>query len=138
MSEPLSAQPIQGHTLRALLSLVALALAPLSYLLLIDQPFLRSSALSAWLLIAAAVVLALSAARRDRRAWVRAVAVFQLAAVPFSLWAFFIASKLPATNAELLARAPDFTLLDQDGNPVTLSTELASGPVLLVFYRGHW
>jgi peroxiredoxin Q/BCP len=30
--------------------------------------------------------------------------------------------------------APDFTLPDQDGKPVTLSKLLASGPVILAFY----
>ncbi|MEM7082642.1 MAG: peroxiredoxin [Pseudomonadota bacterium] len=30
--------------------------------------------------------------------------------------------------------APDFTLPDQDGNPVTLSDTLKTGPVLLYFY----
>jgi len=30
--------------------------------------------------------------------------------------------------------APDFTLPDHDGNPVTLSKVLASGPVILAFY----
>ncbi len=30
--------------------------------------------------------------------------------------------------------APDFTLPDEDGRPVTLSTLLSAGPVLLVFY----
>jgi peroxiredoxin len=41
--------------------------------------------------------------------------------------------------------APDFTLTDQDGNPVTLSNLLRGGgagelggPVLLIFYRGYW
>ncbi len=32
------------------------------------------------------------------------------------------------------AVAPDFTLPDQDGNPVTLSSLLAGGPVVLFFY----
>lgn len=32
------------------------------------------------------------------------------------------------------AQAPDFTLPDQDGNSVTLSTVLKNGPVLLYFY----
>lgn len=31
-------------------------------------------------------------------------------------------------------KAPDFTLPDEDGRPVTLSTLLGAGPVLLVFY----
>lgn len=31
-------------------------------------------------------------------------------------------------------RAPDFTLPDTDGRPVTLSRLLATGPVILAFY----
>ncbi|MBB6672026.1 peroxiredoxin-like family protein [Cohnella nanjingensis] len=34
--------------------------------------------------------------------------------------------------------APDFTLANQAGNAVTLSEELAKGPVILTFYRGAW
>ena len=34
--------------------------------------------------------------------------------------------------------APDFTLPDADGQPVSLSQLLAAGPVVLVFYRGNW
>ena len=34
--------------------------------------------------------------------------------------------------------APDFTLPDQNGNPVALADRLASGPVVLQFYRGEW
>lgn len=35
--------------------------------------------------------------------------------------------------------APDFTLLDQDGRPHTLSKERVSrDAVILIFYRGHW
>ncbi len=42
--------------------------------------------------------------------------------------------------------APDFTLPDQDGRPVTLAELLASAPsaagrpggVVLIFFRGHW
>lgn len=33
------------------------------------------------------------------------------------------------------ARAPEFTLQDQDGNPVSLNETLKRGPVALVFYR---
>jgi len=35
-------------------------------------------------------------------------------------------------------RAPDFTLPDQLGRRVSLSDELAQGPVVLIFYRGEW
>lgn len=36
------------------------------------------------------------------------------------------------------ANAPDFTLPDALGRPVTLSEHLRQGPVALVFYRGEW
>jgi signal transduction histidine kinase len=36
------------------------------------------------------------------------------------------------------AQAPDFTLPDTFGNPVTLSDLLAQGPVVITFYRGAW
>src|ERR1700733_15046086 len=34
--------------------------------------------------------------------------------------------------------APDFTLPDATGTPVTLSDRLRDGPVVLIFYRGGW
>jgi len=36
------------------------------------------------------------------------------------------------------AQAPDFTLPDALGNPVTLSHLLRQGPVVISFYRGAW
>jgi hypothetical protein len=36
------------------------------------------------------------------------------------------------------ASAADFTLPDATGKPVALSTLLAHGPAVLVFYRGFW
>jgi hypothetical protein len=35
-------------------------------------------------------------------------------------------------------RAPDFTLPNVDGTPVSLSGLLAKGPVVLSFFRGRW
>jgi peroxiredoxin len=35
-------------------------------------------------------------------------------------------------------RAPDFTLPDQLGHPVSLAGELEQGPVVVIFYRGEW
>jgi cytochrome oxidase Cu insertion factor (SCO1/SenC/PrrC family) len=34
--------------------------------------------------------------------------------------------------------APDFTLQDQNGHPVSLSASRGRHPVVLVFYRGYW
>ena len=34
--------------------------------------------------------------------------------------------------------APDFTLEDMDGKPVTLSSYRGRKSVVLVFYRGYW
>jgi cytochrome oxidase Cu insertion factor (SCO1/SenC/PrrC family) len=34
--------------------------------------------------------------------------------------------------------APDFTLEDQDGKPVTLSDYRGRKTIVLVFYRGYW
>lgn len=36
------------------------------------------------------------------------------------------------------AKAPDFSLPDTQGRPITLSSLLAKGPVVLTFYRGGW
>lgn len=35
-------------------------------------------------------------------------------------------------------QAPDFTAMDDQGSPVTLSGTLENGPVVLIFYRGQW
>src|SRR5262245_38540048 len=55
---------------------------------------------------------------------------------------------LPASSAAPRAgqRAPEFTLPDQDGRPVSLAELLASAPgaagrpggAVLIFFRGHW
>jgi len=36
------------------------------------------------------------------------------------------------------AKAPDFTLNDQHARPATLSSLLATGPVLMSVFRGFW
>ena len=62
----------------------------------------------------------------------------------FFVYATFVgARKVPASKGapQVGSRAPDFTLPDQDGNPVTLSKVLAESKpaaVVLVFYRGFW
>ena len=40
--------------------------------------------------------------------------------------------------AKVGAPAPDFTLPNQSGQPVSLAALRARGPVVLSFYRGRW
>ncbi len=70
----------------------------------------------------------------------------------FILFVFHLSKDLPASRGapQVGQKAPDFTLPDKDGNPVTFSALLASpanpGPgspektngVILIFYRGYW
>ncbi len=46
----------------------------------------------------------------------------------------FLALLLGATQLKVGDKAPDFTLPDTDGKPVTLSKLLQQGPVILAFY----
>lgn len=45
-----------------------------------------------------------------------------------------LAMLLGATSLKVGDQAPDFTLSDQEGKPITLSKALESGPVILAFY----
>ena len=48
--------------------------------------------------------------------------------------AHLIAMLLGATSLKVGDQAPDFTLPDQDGKPVSLAKALQAGPVILAFY----
>ncbi len=49
-----------------------------------------------------------------------------------------VSAKVVETARKVGDVAPDFTLNDSKGNPVTLSGELEKGPVVLTWYRGGW
>lgn len=49
-----------------------------------------------------------------------------------------LANRLPDPGLKVGTRAPDFTLNNAFGSPLTLSEEWRKGPVILVFYRGAW
>ena len=78
-----------------------------------------------------------------------ALALLSVLGIAFFSWGiFYIARQLPASAAapRVGAKAPDFTLPDQDGKPVALAELLSSPPLpggkangaVLIFYRGHW
>jgi hypothetical protein len=52
----------------------------------------------------------------------------------------FVMARIPdePTALRLGERAPDFTLSDAAGRPVSLADYRGKKPVLLVFYRGYW
>ena len=52
--------------------------------------------------------------------------------------AALVHSGIAASGLHKGALAPDFTLPNVAGRPVTLSALLARGPVVLTFYRGEW
>jgi hypothetical protein len=61
----------------------------------------------------------------------------------FSYVFFYVVRQLPASAAapRLGDKAPDFTLPDQNGKPVSLQEILGSSgtrAALLIFYRGYW
>ena len=49
-----------------------------------------------------------------------------------------VRSGIAASGLRAGVLAPDFTLPNVDGRPVTLYALLAQGPVVLTFYRGEW
>ena len=49
-----------------------------------------------------------------------------------------LAERLPDPGLKIGERAPDFTLPNAFGKPISLYEQLAKGPVVLTFYRGAW
>ena len=49
-----------------------------------------------------------------------------------------IAASAKAPGLAVGEAAPQFTLPDAQGKPVSLEARLSAGPVVLVFYRGEW
>lgn len=137
-----AAAPTSSRCAAGKLAAVGLLVAisgPMVYMLLLDQPFLRRTALPAWVLMAGGLAISAVAVRRDARLRVRVMAAITLLGTAAFAWLFFSVWELPQTAAfDGLEAAPDFAIADHTGTSVTLSQVYAEGPVLLVFYRGHW
>ncbi len=132
-------QPARSRFAAALLGLLLALLGVPAYLLSMDEPWLRASGAAAFAPMALGTVLAVRAVGRDRGWRVRWLAA--LTVLVTALWtvAFTWLAALPeAGSVARIERAPDFALRDQDGREVRLHERCAQGPVLLVFFRGHW
>lgn len=109
------------------------------YFWLIDVPSIRSSAGPVWVALVVATGLAAYCWPRDTRKRTRIAAggVFGFAA--FAIWAFFVAARLPSVSAPAIGQsAPAAEFVAVDGQKTTVAEAVQAGPLLLVFYRGHW
>lgn len=122
----------------------------------VRYPITRDFPWANLLLFAVGLVLVLVGIRRafapDRRLWAKILSTFAatLSVVIFGFFLFLIFSMtkhLPKSQGapQVGQKAPEFTLPNQVGKPVSLA-ELLSAPVngaapkgvVLVFYRGYW
>ena len=123
----------------ALTGLALVLSGPSVYLLLVDNVTMRVTGAPAFGVMAAGSAAGWLGAWRDRRWWVRSICVLNVLLLVGFAYSFIWWAVLPATPVfAALQTAPDFTLQDHSGQWVTLSEAWSSGPVLLVFYRGHW
>ena len=89
----------------------------------------------------ATALAALAVARGRRRRWPAWLALgFASLLLVAGAWFNFVAARVPDTPTALRVgeRAPDFTLLDAAGRPVSLADYRDKKPVVLIFYRGYW
>jgi peptidoglycan/LPS O-acetylase OafA/YrhL len=135
-----------------LLSFVAAASYPFVF---VSFPVTRDFPWANFLLFAFAAALLLVGVRRafapdrSRRSKIASSVLAILSVIICCLFilGFFILSRLPPSHGapQVGQKAPDFSLTDTNGKPVSLS-DLLSTPingkapkgVLLVFYRGYW
>ena len=124
----------------ALLGAALVLLGAFTYVPLLDVPWIRSTAAPNLAAMILGTALGILGAVRIRRRWPWILAVGESMVTLLFIGGIFGLLRLPATPDALPVRAaaPDFTLPDQDGDPVALSSFRGRGPVLLVFYRGFW
>ncbi len=119
--------------------------AVLSYFTLVTRglgprfPWLRDVPLLNLAMLAVALWLSWRGVRAGRWPARLAAGANLLLAGLFVFYLYGFSSWLPASLSAPRAgeTAPDFTLIDQRGDSVTLSA-LRGAPVVLVFYRGFW
>lgn len=122
----------------AVAGLISVLLGPFCYVMLLETPFLRNTGLIMWALMFDGLVISVIALAKDSRRSVKIISAVSAALIILSLIGFYGVAALPATSLASLETAPDFELLDDAGQRVSLHETLQKGPVLLVFYRGHW
>ena len=102
-------------------------------------PSVRNDAVPSWILIALGLALSvLGLVRAQRRVLPGLLLGISVGvAVAFGAVLYVVTAVPPAAGPRLGAPAPAFALVDQSGKTVRLE-DFRGGPLLLVFYRGHW
>jgi hypothetical protein len=126
----------------AALSIVMAVGAVAAYALLLRVPIIRNHPEGYVVAFALATTLAILAVVRARaRRWPAWVALgLSSVLLVAGAWYNFVAARVPDTPTALRLgeRAPDFSLPDATGRPVSLADYRGRKPVVLVFYRGYW
>jgi hypothetical protein len=126
----------------ALTSVLVAIGAVAAYVLLLGVALVRNNPEGYVIAFALATGLAVLAVVRARtRRWPAWVALsFTSLVLVAGAWFNFVLTRVPDTPTAFRVgeRAPDFTLPDASGRPVTLADYRGKKPVVLVFYRGYW
>ena len=124
----------------ALLSVLVSLGAIAGYFAFLRVPTVRNHPALYLVAFALATVIAAAASWRAAR-WPNLVAL-AVSAVLLVLGGYFnfVLARVPATATALKVGepAPDFTLPDATGTPISLASFRDRTPVVLVFYRGYW
>ena len=124
----------------ALLSVLVSLGAIAGYVAFLRVPTVRNHPELYLVAFALATLIAAAASWRAAR-WPNLVAL-ALSAVLLVLGGYFnfVLARVPATATALKVGepAPDFTLPDATGTPISLASFRDRTPVVLVFYRGYW
>jgi hypothetical protein len=120
---------------------IALALGAIAaYVLLFRVALVRNHPEGYVAAFAVATALAALALARSRRwpIWLAFGLTTLLLIV--GTWFNYVGARVPAlpTTLRVGDPAPDFTLPDASGRPVSLADYRGRKPVILVFYRGYW
>ena len=126
----------------AALSVVVAAGAAVAYAWLLRIALVRNHPEGYVIAFALATMLAVLAVRRaQRRRWPAWLALaFSSLLLVGGAWFNFVGARVPVgpTALRVGEAAPDFTLSDAAGRPVSLASYRGQKPVVLVFYRGYW
>jgi hypothetical protein len=133
---------VSSSTRLAVLSVLVALGAVATYVLLLGVAVVRNHPEGYVIAFALATGLAVLAVARARsRRWPAWLALgFTSLVLVGGAWFNFVGARVPDTPTTFKVgdQAPDFTLPDAAGRPVTLADYRGQKPVVLVFYRGYW